>query len=981
MAPERENFYILLSLPCDPPEKDLGRIRAALRAKKQEWTRWQDNPLRRNQALSYLGLAQEIERVMFDPARREKEAAGAVTLRAAALRAFEAELRVLESKGYILPKESAAIAEKYRDWSVTEETVREYAKCPIQEEPPAFRRDDRGEALDRVTARTITRNLALLGQASLYTFLEEPPYSSLKKLTAAAEQRRKSAAMTVSAQNTVAQELAGICLRMFESFDSKQRYDNFLKISRMPAVAELLDEELARSGAIGSDVLLRIAGFAVEKYSVRVLEAEEFIRAYCAAYHIPVGTEANRILCPCCGAKTPRDGAVCASCAQPLSGGCPECGAAFSGGPAVCAACGFGLADMGKAVRFLGEAENALIENNAPLALRALQYARRYWPGNLRLPPLEKRAAALEDRCRKYQSAIDGQIAQRRFYAANETIQEALGHRVRLPASTVGDVAKTIAAFEAKLTALRGNPQTGVEELLPLAAVVADSAELAGLLAKHPPAAPASLTAEAAAGGIRLSWTRSRSRGAVSYQLVRKADAAPSSPGDGEVVYEGVSHSFADKTARSLQEYHYAVFSRRGGAYSATAASAGPALLVPGIEGLRAVPMDGAVQLNWTFNADFAGIRIRRAKDISQGDGEPIETARLDGLTDTGIENGATYRYAVSAEYLCGGRRVFSPVSVVSVTPRRDIRPLDEFTVEPLGNDEFLLCWNPETARDILLFMAEESPPFRSGDTLGLEELTERFPGLPLEYRKPGEAVFRLRLIGGAHLFCAVAEGKFASVGKPLYFTHVNGFHAFACEAGENSLSFSFDWPDDIPEAALLWRFDRFPQKAGEPGANEQTITRAAFLRDGGFLLRGPEPKTYYAALYGVFTAPDGGRTYSAGATLLVNNRPRQEIYYQMTFRRRPFSDNGTLSVHLSSPQPFVVPKAVLVGKIGRFPLKRSDGLPLFELDEGQKSQTSASFQFPTSALPQDLHLRLFVYDDSLYGQFLFLPSADVKIT
>ena len=69
------------------------------------------------------------------------------------------------------------------------------------------------------------------------------------------------------------------------------------------------------------------------------------------------------------------------------------------------------------------------------------------------------------------------------------------------------------------------------------------------------------------------------------------------------------------------------------------------------------------------------------------------------------------------------------------------------------------------------------------------------------------------------------------------------------------------------------------------------------------------------------------------------------------------------------------------MGKIGRLPLKRTDGMPLFELDKETKVRGGVSYEYKTSLLPQNLYIRLFLYDDKLYERFRLLPASDMKLT
>ncbi|MCL2068432.1 MAG: hypothetical protein FWH00_00885, partial [Oscillospiraceae bacterium] len=415
---QRENFYILLELSFDPPVNDPAEIKAAIAAKRQQWTRLQDTPGRRTVALSYLEMIPEIESVMADASRRQNECEQAKKMQRETLGRYEAELRVLESKDYITPREFTNIQVKYKPFGITKELAESYIKVPVSEEPPEQRADETGEILDRIAAKSIRRNLQVVGNTDLYDFLGEAPYSSIKKLTDASEAKRREAAQSTAknARTAAAQELAGMCLGLFENFDTKQKYDRYLKISAYPDLADLIDEESNRSGFISPDVLLRLCNYGMETSEGTVLAFEQFIRRYCAAYDIPVTNTGRQISCPACSAKASRSDTVCASCAAPLAGSCPACGTGFEAGAGICTICGFSLSQMVKALSYIDEAENALIDSNWSSAQRGIQYARKYWPGHQKLQALDRRAKHLEERYASYVENIADCIKYRQYY-------------------------------------------------------------------------------------------------------------------------------------------------------------------------------------------------------------------------------------------------------------------------------------------------------------------------------------------------------------------------------------------------------------------------------------------------------------------------------------------------------------------------------------------------------------------------------------
>ena len=983
---ERDNYYILLELDLTPV-MDLGPVKAALRTKKQEWTRWQDHPLKRNDGIAYLDMVPEIERVMLDPALREKELSDAKNIRRGMLAQFEAELRVLEGKGYILPKEASAIAVKYKSFGVTQKLVSESAKCPISETPPAPKDDAAGEILDRVTARSIVRSLRILGFPTLYAFLGEPPYSSVKKLQAAAERvRRASAAQGgKSHQAVISAELAGICVSLFETVQSKQTYDRYIKVSKHPAVGELLDEEVVRSGYISPGILPRIINFAVETYGVKILEAEEYIKNYCTAYGIPLDKSGVQVLCPGCGNKMPRNSPVCTNCSQPFSGVCPECGEPFAGGCAVCGACGFKTGSMGMALQHIDKAENALIEKDWNTAQKSLAHVNKCWPNHQKLEVLEMRASLLEKRYFECVQSATDLVNRRKLYAAKELADEAALRGIRLPAGLVKSIAVELAAFEKRVENLISGGGPDVESLLRLSADVTDSVELGRLLASHPPKPPAEFTAEASGGHVALSWGESPSPYTDTYLLIRKKNSLPFTIFDGDLLYEGSAHSFTDTAALPLTTYRYSLFSKRAGTYSRAAVQARPVMIVPEIQNCKILPMDTGARLTWDFNPDLSEVKIWRKRGggapLGPGEGELLPSDRLDGFSDSQLENDVEYWYYIAAGYVVDGVPVSARGVCGSVVPRRFIAPVEELNIAETGESgSYIVSWNAETHSDILIFCTASRPDFGEGDVFLAEDLLTQHRKLDLDYKNAGSARFYCSFSGGIYLFAAFVFGRFATVSEPRYIVSVPDVQNQTCDAIDGKLYLSVTWPVLVSDILVAYRFDRFPQQPDEAGAAVMTCSRGQYDLHAAAVINEPAPMTYYITFFSEFTSPTGQKVYSRGVRLFVNNRPRQEVFYGLSYKKKLFAGTGVLEAAISSPQDFVMPKSVIVGRVGRLPLSRTDGLRMFELKNDTIVAESLSLQFDTAPLPAGIFMRLFFDDDAMYDKLRLIPISDAKM-
>ncbi|MDR2908252.1 MAG: hypothetical protein LBU86_00010 [Oscillospiraceae bacterium] len=983
---ERENYYVLLELPIDPPCVDPGQIRAAIGRKKLEWTRWQDNPAKRTLALAYLGMVPDIEENMFSPTLRKQEAREAKLALKHALRRFEAELRILEGKGHILPREVAALAARYRVWGVDQNRVRQSAKTPVSDLPPPPATEEAGEIIDRVTAKSIKRNLSVAGFPDLYAFLGEPRYSSIKKLREAAETRRREAASSRSPASAAAQELAGMALRLFESFDTKQMYDRYLKVSDYPGLAEMIDEEFTRQKYLSNEALLRLINYGVEACGIRVLEAEEFIRRYSGAYHIPVGGEKPLIRCPACKERVTRESVVCSYCAQPLSGFCPGCDTPYEEGPAACPACGFLLGDMVKALPYLDDARGALIEGKWSVAHRGLQFVENYWPAHPELEQLRKRSQQLEERYARLMGQIDDCIAKIQYYAALSLIEEAEAKNVATPSATVRQVRRVLDDLEAQLAAIAGAPDLDVPLLMRLERTVSDSLEVQRLLSGHPPEAPTSLSASVAGRVVRLGWSDAGAPGAATYLLVRLKGSVPLTPFDGDVIYEGQACSFVDRAADPLADYYYRVFTKRSTIYSKNGASFGPVTLIPELENLRILPADQGAQISWRFNPDIKEVIIWRKlggeRPEAPGEGVLLETGRVDGFVDTRIKNDVEYWYYLSAVYQVEGKRLQSKGVCEMITPHRILAPTDRLAIaaSQYGDNEYVVNWNNPELRDLILLASNTKPKFKTGEIFPVQELLGSYRNLSLHARTADSGRFRYSFTGGAFIFAATLFGKFAAVGEPCYLTNLRDVTELTADLIDGDLCLNMRWPPGLNEIAVVYRPDGYPASPAELGAGVIRVTKEEYDYDAGVIIKRPAGGSFYFKVFAVYQGAEG-EEFSEGVALAWSNQPRQEIFYRFAYKKKLIGKQAELSLTLSGPKIFTMPTALIVGRRDRLPLSRADGEVMFELNQETRVNGEVVFQYQVDPVPPETCLRLFFADDNYYRGFRLLPSSELKIT
>lgn len=169
-----------------------------------------------------------------------------------------------------------------------------------------------------------------------------------------------------------------------------------------------------------------------------------------------------------------------------------------------------------------------------------------------------------------------------------------------------------------------------------------------------PLAAPATVVATNAPKGVALQWAGTAPR----YRILRSVPADVAS--ELKPVAETDAPQYLDDSTEYGVTYHYVVIGLRGATQQSlpsVAATIKPSDVFPPAMpiGLSAVASAGSIDLNWTRNAeeDLAGYNLFRAEE----DGVFTNIAPLLGLptySDTRVQAGRRYRYAISASDMAG---------------------------------------------------------------------------------------------------------------------------------------------------------------------------------------------------------------------------------------------------------------------------------------------------------------------------------------
>jgi fibronectin type 3 domain-containing protein len=176
----------------------------------------------------------------------------------------------------------------------------------------------------------------------------------------------------------------------------------------------------------------------------------------------------------------------------------------------------------------------------------------------------------------------------------------------------------------------------------------ANSAEVnATPMAPPAPGAPAGLEALAGNAQVSLTWTASNS--ATSYHVKRST----TNGGPYTQISAPTAANFTDTGLTNGTAYYYVVSALNSAGESANSSQASATPAAPGTSppaptGLGATAGNAQVSLTWTASAGATSYHVKRST-TSGGPYAQVAVPTATGDTDTGLTNGTTYYYVVSA--------------------------------------------------------------------------------------------------------------------------------------------------------------------------------------------------------------------------------------------------------------------------------------------------------------------------------------------
>jgi fibronectin type 3 domain-containing protein/subtilisin family serine protease len=295
----------------------------------------------------------------------------------------------------------------------------------------------------------------------------------------------------------------------------------------------------------------------------------------------------------------------------------------------------------------------------------------------------------------------DGQVA---LDWADNTEADLVGYRVyRRNADGSWSSLATVAASAYTHTGLT-NGTTYAYRVTAYDAVANESQPSAEVSAtpadRTPPSAPTGLTASAADRQVALDWANNSEVDLAGYRVYHKSPDGTWSP-LGMVTASAYTHtSLTNGTTYTYRVTAYDALGNESVASAVVSATPADAIAPAAPTALSATAGDAQVALDWSDNseADVAGYRVSRRN--SDGTWSSIGTSTASAYTQTGLPNGTTYTYRVTAYDTSGNES--PPSGQASATPADTNAPSPPsgLTATP-ADGHVALDWTDNPERDV----------------------------------------------------------------------------------------------------------------------------------------------------------------------------------------------------------------------------------------------------------------------------------------
>jgi tetratricopeptide (TPR) repeat protein len=574
--------------------------------------------------------------------------------------------------------------------------------------------------------------------------------------------------------------------------------------------------------------------------------------------------------------------------------------------------CGFHISEMQFFDEYFNAAQFALKEMDLAEARKQLANAQNAYPGHPKLSALQKQIQEENDKYQKPLNDLQSLIEAGNFYNAQKLLATI---SASMPQLKLEGQRKIIA--EKLSEAQRMMPTSN----LPVSARANRCVEILDNVKDYQPAidmlglcrpnAPINLHGAISSGEplvCTLTWNSAGDKG-VSYCVVRKKNGTPQRHSDGDMLIQSLNVlEYKDKSIQPGISYGYAVFAHRHGIYSDPITCEVEKFSELDVKRVRVVADNGVCRFSWVLPTNCIGVRILRCVNATPSEYPSanctIVTERASAnYDDTSVSNNETYGYRLQCVYPYGNGFRYSEGYTVMLTPEQPPVALRNITSKTEGRTVYVRWTSPDTAQRSVLVREVTSSSISNmiGQIIPATDINSIL-GNGKTYANTTSSAQQCQFdippntsIALAVVIISGAKGIISEVirASSVEKCEINKAET-RIEGGRLKIILQ-NRPKNLDKIHYIVarKVDSKVPWATVEDVKRSTlnmITIQDYIRDGMILVETPPKADLYISIIGQYKMPDGSTVYSDASKLRISNKPKKKIKYRLTWGGGLFS-------------------------------------------------------------------------------------------
>lgn len=603
----------------------------------------------------------------------------------------------------------------------------------------------------------------------------------------------------------------------------------------------------------------------------------------------------------------------CAVCGAALYVTCPnpKCHKKVPASAEWCS-CGFNICEMQFFDEYVNAAQFALKEMDLTEARRQLANAANAYPGHPRLASLSKLIKEETDKYEKPLNDLKALMGGGKYYAAQKLLGTITSSMPQLKLETQRKLIMD-KLLEAKqlMPAPNLSLSARANRCVEILETVKDYQPAIDMLGSCRPNAPLNLHGAINTGNqltCTLTWSSNGDKG-VSYCVVRKINGVPQRHSDGDMLAANLNTmEFKDNTIQPGISYGYAVFAHRFGVYSDPAACVIEKFSELDSKRVRAVADNGVCRFSWVLPTNCIGVRILRSvnavpSEWPNGSSSIITERASANFDDTDVTNNKVYGYRLQCVYPYENGFRYSEGYTVMLTPEQPPVAVKNVTAKIEGRTVSVRWNTPDAAQRSVVIreVSSSSAANMVGQIISASDINSIL-GNGRIYANTASSTQQCQFDIPANTLVALAIVVVAG-SKGIISEIVRVSSVEKCEINKaetriesNRLKIVLHKkPKNLEKIHYIVarKTDSKVPWATIDDAKRNTlqvITVQDYDRDGMILIESPPKADLYVSIIGQYKMPDGSIVYSDASKLRISNKPKQKITYRLSWGGGLFS-------------------------------------------------------------------------------------------